>query len=70
MNGPTYPVGGTTRCPRCDSPLVFISKYAVLAERPALSRSGLEEPRKPVRHEPAWVCRNGACHYHQLVSDL
>ena len=62
-------IGGTRRCPRCDSPLVFVSRYAILNNRPIVGRSGVENGSR-IRHEPAWACRNGACNYRELPSDI
>jgi ribosomal protein S27AE len=53
------------RCPDCGGPVVFVNRYAVLAPRTELLRSGLEAR---VRYQPAWACRNGACHYHEWVT--
>jgi len=62
-------VGGTRRCPRCNSPLVFVSRYAIPNTRPTVGRSGLESGSR-IRREPAWACRSGACNYRELPSDM
>jgi len=62
-------VGGTRRCPRCSSPLVFVSRYAILNTRSTVGRSGLENGSR-IRHEPAWACRNDACSYREFPSDI
>jgi hypothetical protein len=64
MNGETQAVVHQ-RCPECGEPLVLITRYAVLAPRTEVLRSGLTSR---VRYQPAWACRNGACRYHELVS--
>ena len=57
--------GDTKRCPHCHQTLVFNSRYPILAARLTLGSEAY--PPEPVRHEPAWVCRNGGCGYRELV---
>jgi ribosomal protein S27AE len=54
------------QCPRCGGPLVLVTRYAGLAPRTELLRSGLEGP---VRYHPAWVCGSGGCHYREWVDE-
>lgn len=69
MNASKRPADGDTRrCPQCRNTLVFSSRYPVLAVGLALERSGSQIGDR-IRYERAWVCRNGACDYRELVGD-
>ena len=69
MNASRHPADGDPRSrPQCRNTLVFSSRYPVLAVGMALTRPGTEIGER-IRYERAWVCRNGACDYRELMGD-
>jgi hypothetical protein len=63
------PVEGSTKpCPQCRQTLVFNSRYPVLTVGMALLPKGVERGDR-IRYARAWVCRNGACDYRDLMED-
>lgn len=62
------PVDGDTKpCPQCRQSLVFSSRYPVLTVGMRLVSGGAEQGR--ISYKRAWVCRNGACDYRDLIED-
>lgn len=60
--------GDTKRCPQCRGTLVFSSHYPILTVGMALLRTASNVGER-IRHSKAWVCRNGACDYRELVEE-
>jgi hypothetical protein len=67
MNTRRTPAEGDRRqCPQCHDTLVFTPRHPILAA--GMIRAGTEtKPADRIRHEPAWVCRNGGCDYREFV---
>lgn len=58
--------GATKPCPECRRELVFSQRYPVLTVGLALSGIHLG-PADRLRYVQAWVCRNGACDYREVL---
>lgn len=64
-----YPRDGNTKpCPQCRRELVFRQRYPLLTVGLALTGIHLD-PGDRLRYVRAWVCRNGACDYREVVGD-
>lgn len=61
--------GATKPCPVCSRELVFSTRYPILSVGLALTDIHLT-PGERVRYVQAWVCRNGACVYREVVEEL
>ncbi len=66
--GTSSGAGDTRRCPQCQSPLAFSSRYPILPVGRA--RGSAFVGRERIRYERAWVCRNGGCDYRELLGDV
>jgi hypothetical protein len=66
----SQPVDGDSKpCPQCRQVLVYSSCYPVLTVGMALQTTGVERGDR-IRYERAWVCRNGACDYREIVGEI
>jgi hypothetical protein len=56
--------GDTERCPECGDRLVFLSRYPLLSVGPGVPSP---QQRDGVHYHRVWLCRNGDCHYRELL---